>query len=52
LLANLGAEPYVVRPGDRIAQLVIAPVVTAELEETDSLEDSARGAGGFGHTGR
>ena len=52
LLANLGAEAYVVKPGDRIAQLVIAPVVTAELEEADSLEDSARGDGGFGHTGR
>ncbi|HEY7373249.1 MAG TPA: dUTP diphosphatase [Polyangia bacterium] len=51
LLANLGAEPYVVRPGDRIAQLVIAPVVTAQLEEADSLADSARGDGGFGHTG-
>jgi len=42
----------VVNPGDRVAQLVIAPVVTAELEEADSLEDSQRGAGGFGHTGR
>jgi dUTP pyrophosphatase len=52
LLANLGAEAYVVKPGDRIAQLVIAPVVTAELEEANSLEDSARGDGGFGHTGR
>ena len=44
LLANLGAEPYVVNPGDRIAQLVIAPVVIAELEEADSLADSDRGA--------
>ena len=52
LLANLGAEPYVVNPGDRVAQLVIAPVVIAELEEADSLADSDRGAGGFGHTGR
>ena len=52
LLANLGAEPYVVNPGDRIAQLVIAPVAIAELEEADSLADSDRGAGGFGHTGR
>ena len=52
LLANLGAEPYVVKPGDRIAQLVIAPVVIAELEEAESLADSDRGAGGFGHTGR
>ena len=52
LLANLGAEAYVVNPGDRIAQLVIAPVAIAELEEADSLADSDRGAGGFGHTGR
>jgi dUTP pyrophosphatase len=52
LLANLGGEPYVVNPGDRIAQLVIAPVVTAELEEAESLADSQRGGGGFGHTGR
>ena len=52
LLANLGAEAYVVQPGDRVAQLVIAPVVTAELEEVESLEESKRGDGGFGHTGR
>jgi dUTP pyrophosphatase len=52
LLANLGAEAYVVQPGDRVAQLVIAPVVTAELEEAESLEESKRGDGGFGHTGR
>jgi dUTP pyrophosphatase len=52
LIANLGAEPYVVNPGDRVAQLVIAPVVIAELEEAASLADSDRGAGGFGHTGR
>src|SRR5262249_17388643 len=52
LPANLGADPYVVNPGDRVAQLVIAPVVTAELEEASSLEDTHRGDGGFGHTGR
>ena len=40
-----------VAPGDRIAQLVVAPVVTAELEEADDLDATARGAGGFGHTG-
>jgi dUTP pyrophosphatase len=51
LLANLGAEPYTVQPGDRIAQLVIAPVVIAELEEASSLDDTTRGSGGFGHTG-
>jgi dUTP pyrophosphatase len=52
LLANLGADAYVVQPGDRVAQLVIAPVVQVDLEEATSLEDSARGDGGFGHTGR
>lgn len=51
LLVNLGAEPYVVAPGDRVAQLVIAPVVIAELEEAEELPDTVRGAGGFGHTG-
>jgi dUTP pyrophosphatase len=51
LLVNLGQEPVVVQPGDRIAQLVIAPVSIAELEEAESLDDTVRGAGGFGHTG-
>jgi dUTP pyrophosphatase len=51
LLVNLGSEPFVVKPGDRVAQLVIAPVVVAELEEVAALDDTVRGAGGFGHTG-
>ena len=51
LLVNLGAEPFVVKPGDRVAQLVIAPVVIAELEEVAELSDTVRGSGGFGHTG-
>ncbi len=51
LLVNLGDAPHVIQPGDRIAQLVIAPVTIAELEEATSLTDTARGAGGFGHTG-
>jgi dUTP pyrophosphatase len=51
LLVNLGDAPHVIQPGDRIAQLVIAPVVMAELEEVDALPDTTRGAGGFGHTG-
>jgi dUTP pyrophosphatase len=51
LLVNLGDASHVIQPGDRIAQLVIAPVVVAELEETPSLDETARGAGGFGHTG-
>jgi dUTP pyrophosphatase len=51
LLANLGAEAFVVRRGDRIAQMVIAPVCRARLVVTESLPETARGAGGFGHTG-
>lgn len=51
LLINFGREPYVVRRGDRIAQLVIQPVVQARLEEVAVLEETERGAGGFGHTG-
>jgi dUTP pyrophosphatase len=51
LLVNLGDAPHVIQPGDRIAQLVIAPVTIAALEEADTLSDTARGAGGFGHTG-
>ena len=52
LLVNLGAAPFVVEPGHRIAQLVIAPVVQAELAEVDELPATERGAGGFGSTGR
>ena len=52
LLVNLGNAPITIRPGDRIAQLVIAPVARAELVEVAELEPSSRGGGGFGHTGR
>jgi len=52
LLVNLGAAPITIRPGDRIAQLVIAPVARAELVEVAELDPSSRGGGGFGHTGR
>jgi dUTP pyrophosphatase len=52
LVINHGQEPVRIEPGDRIAQLVIAPVVQAELVEVDDLDDTARGAGGFGSTGR
>jgi dUTP pyrophosphatase len=51
LLVNLGREPHVIKPGDRIAQLVVAPVVQAAVEETEALSDTTRGVGGFGHTG-
>jgi dUTP pyrophosphatase len=52
ILANLGQEPFPIRRGDRIAQLVPAPVLRAELTETDTLDETLRGAGGFGSTGR
>jgi dUTP pyrophosphatase len=51
LLLNTGRDPFVVSPGDRIAQLVIAPVAIATLEEASDLSHTARGEGGFGHTG-
>jgi dUTP diphosphatase len=50
LLVNLGDRPYMVRRGDRIAQMIVAPVTRAELQEVDTLADSRRGSGGFGHT--
>lgn len=52
ILANLGADPFAVIRGERIAQLVPAPVQRAMMEEVDSLDDTARGSGGFGSTGR
>jgi len=50
-LVNLGPGPVTIQRGDRLAQLVIAPVVRAQLIEVDQLPDSQRGQGGFGHTG-
>ena len=52
IVINLGSEPLTIKPGDRIAQVVFAPVVRMEIVEDDRLEDSGRGEGGFGHTGR
>ncbi|HLF56249.1 MAG TPA: dUTP diphosphatase [Thermoanaerobaculia bacterium] len=51
LLVNLSSRPFRIRRGDRIAQLVVAPVARAALAEVDALESTARGAGGFGSTG-
>ena len=51
-LANHSAEPYIIVPGDRIAQLVIVPVLTPPIEEVINLSDTARGEGGFGSTGK
>lgn len=52
LLVNLGAEPYTVHHGDRIAQMIVAPVVQARFDVVDSLSDTERGHGGFGSTGK
>lgn len=51
-LVNLGAEPYTVRHGDRIAQMIVAPVVQVIFEVVDMLSETSRGIGGFGSTGR
>ncbi len=52
VLINQGREPFVVSRGDRIAQLVIAPVARATIQLAEELDDTDRGSGGFGHTGR
>lgn len=49
---NRGSAPYTVQPGERIAQLVVVPVVQVEFEVVDTFAATSRGAGGFGHTGR
>ena len=48
---NRGRETFTIQPGDRIAQLVLAPIVRAKLKVVDTFAGSARGEGGFGHTG-
>ena len=52
ILANLGSEPFEVRRGERIAQLVPAPVLPSAFREVEALSGTSRGAGGFGSTGR
>ena len=52
ILANLGGEPFEVRRGERIAQLVPAPVLASSFREVETLAETSRGAGGFGSTGR
>ena len=52
IVINLGAEPFTITHGERIAQLVLAPVTRALFQETEELSDTARGVGGFGSTGR
>ena len=51
LLINFGNEPFTVKNGDRIAQMVISPVIRAEISEVDTLSETERGTGGFGSTG-
>ncbi|HPM75749.1 MAG TPA: dUTP diphosphatase [bacterium] len=52
IVANIGDEPFVVQRGERIAQIVFAPVVQTQWQQRDELPDTERGAGGFGSTGR
>ncbi|QIK77671.1 dUTP diphosphatase [Sphingomonas piscis] len=52
ILANLGSEPFQIRRGERIAQLVPAPVLKASFREVESLDETVRGTGGFGSTGQ
>lgn len=51
LLINLSDQPFIIRSGDRIAQMIVAPFTTVEWEKTESLDETVRGVGGFGHTG-
>lgn len=51
ILLNSGQEPFVVKRGMRIAQMIVAPVVKASFQIVDNLDDTVRAAGGFGHTG-
>ena len=51
-LTNLSDTSYTVMPGDRVAQLAVVPVVQAALERVEELDDTGRGSGGFGSTGR
>ena len=52
ILVNLSKEPFVVNPGERIAQLVVARYEKVEWDEVEVLDETERGAGGFGHTGK
>jgi dUTP pyrophosphatase len=52
ILINLGREPFTIVRGERIAQMVIAPVLQAAIREVETLSETVRGAGGFGSTGR
>ncbi|MGI9439485.1 MAG: dUTP diphosphatase [Parvibaculales bacterium] len=51
MLINFGAQDFTIKRGDRIAQMIIAPIVQAQLQQVETLDETARGAGGFGSTG-
>jgi dUTP pyrophosphatase len=51
VLTNLGKKDFIIQRGDRIAQMIIAPVVRAKWEEVQQIKETTRGEGGFGHTG-
>jgi len=51
IVINLGNEPHMIQRGDRIAQMIVAPVTRIQWKLAESLESTPRGAGGFGHTG-
>jgi len=51
ILINLGKEKFIIKNGERIAQMIVCPVVQADFEEVKELSDTARGSGGFGSTG-
>ena len=52
ILTNFGKQDFVIKRGDRIAQMVVAPYTRVQWEERETLDETKRGAGGFGHTGR
>ena len=52
ILINLGSEDFVISDGDRIAQMVVAPVTQGVFESAEFLDETERGSGGFGHTGK
>ena len=52
ILINFGKKEFIIQPGERIAQLIVSRVYTAQLTEVKELDNTTRGEGGFGHTGR
>ena len=52
IMINHGKEPFTIRRGDRVAQMVVKEVIRADMDVTEGLDDTVRSSGGFGHTGR